>query len=235
MVTKDTCSTKVRIFQKKIDAWVHKELRDSQYRGCIVAYKENNVYNIYTKPRETKIEAMPLSGDSGSGGLPAGSEPVRPENPDPEVPGGARDPEVPRGAHEPVRDDVDGDDAMVLRMSNRPPEPSARQIAEFELRRDMHCAEAVVVIALRRRVERMRILPEKKESCLEIGIEYGFFGSDKEDVLPILCVKCRSSSAECMGATAVVRKGASGYASSFLTAFIHHEFGVQENSGEIRQ
>ena len=27
----------------KIDAWVQKELRDSQYQGCTVAYKENNV------------------------------------------------------------------------------------------------------------------------------------------------------------------------------------------------
>ena len=53
---------------KKIDAWVQKELRDSQYRGCTVAYKENNVYNIYMKPRENKIDAMPLSGDSESGG-----------------------------------------------------------------------------------------------------------------------------------------------------------------------
>ena len=37
------------------------------YRGCTVAYKENNVYNIYMKPRENKIDAMPLSGDSESG------------------------------------------------------------------------------------------------------------------------------------------------------------------------
>ena len=65
------------------------------------------------------------------------SEPVRPENP--EVPGGARDPEVPGGApepgvrggaHDPMRDDVDGDEAMVPRVPNLPPEPSARQIAE---------------------------------------------------------------------------------------------------------
>ena len=48
------------------------------------------------------------------GGLPAGSGPVRPENPevpegalDPEVPGGARDPEVPGGAHDPMRYDVE--------------------------------------------------------------------------------------------------------------------------------
>ena len=53
---------------KKIDVWIQKELRDSQYRGCTVAYKENNVYNIYMKPRRNKIDAMPLSGDSELGG-----------------------------------------------------------------------------------------------------------------------------------------------------------------------
>ena len=53
---------------KKIDAWIQEELRDSQYRGCTVAYKENNVYNIFMKPRGNKIDAMPLSGDSESGG-----------------------------------------------------------------------------------------------------------------------------------------------------------------------
>ena len=51
--------------------------------------------------------------------MPAGSEPVRPENP--ELPGGARDPEVPGGAHDPMRDDVDGDEAMVPRV----PKPSS--------------------------------------------------------------------------------------------------------------
>ena len=65
--------------------------------------------------------------------MPAGSEPVRPENPDPEVPGGARDPEVSGGAHDPMRDDGDGDEAMVPRVPNLPPQPSARQIAEHEL------------------------------------------------------------------------------------------------------
>ena len=49
---------------KKIDAWIQKELRDSQYRGCTIAYKENNVYNIYMKPRGNKIDAMPVSEDS---------------------------------------------------------------------------------------------------------------------------------------------------------------------------
>ena len=53
---------------EKIDAWVQKELRYSPYRSCTVAFKENNVYNIYVNPRENTIDAMPLSGDSESGG-----------------------------------------------------------------------------------------------------------------------------------------------------------------------
>ena len=53
----------------------------------------------------------------------------------------------------------------------------------------------------------------------EIGIDYGFFGRDQEDVLSILCVKCRNSSTGCLGATVVDRKGASDNASSYLTAF----------------
>ena len=54
----------------------------------------------------------------------------------------------------------------------------------------------------------------------EIGIDCGYFGRDKEDALPILCVKCRNRSIRCVGATVVDRKGASDNASSFLTAFI---------------
>ena len=38
--------------------------------------------------------------------------------------------------------------------------------------------------------------------------------------MPILCVECRNSSTGCVGATVVDKKGASDYASSFLTAFI---------------
>ena len=53
---------------KKIDAWIQKEMRDSQYYGCTVAYKENNVYNIYWKPKGNEIDAMPLPEDSESGG-----------------------------------------------------------------------------------------------------------------------------------------------------------------------
>ena len=68
MVTKVTCSTKGSNVAKKIDAWIQRELKDSQYRGCTVAWKENNVYNIYMKPRRNKIDVMPLSGDSESGG-----------------------------------------------------------------------------------------------------------------------------------------------------------------------
>ena len=133
--------------------------------------------------------------------MPAGSEPVRPENPeapggaqnpevpggarDPEVPGGARDPEVPGGAHDPMRDDVDGDEAMVPRVPNLPPEPSARQIAEHEL-----TGHAVYRSWCRHCVAskgRAHAHSSREEGELpEIGIDYGFFGRDKEDVLPDL-------------------------------------------------
>ena len=49
---------------KKNDAWIQEEMRDSQYYGCTVAHKENNVYNIYMKPIGNKTDAMPLSEDS---------------------------------------------------------------------------------------------------------------------------------------------------------------------------
>ena len=184
------------------------------------------MYNIYMKPRENKIDAMPLSGRFRIGRLPAGSEPVRPENPevpggarDPEVPGVARNPEVRGGAHDPMRDDVDGDEAMVPRVPNLPPEPSVRQIAEHEL-----TGHAVYRSWCRHCVAskgRAHAYSSREEGELpEIGIDYGIFGRDREDVLPILCVKCRNSSTGCMGATVVDRKGAPDYASSFLTAFI---------------
>ena len=104
------------------------------------------------------------------------------------------------------------------RVPNLPPEPSARQIAEHELtghavyRRCRHCVASK---------GRAHAHSSREEGELpEIGIDYGFFGRDKGNVLPILCVKCRNSSTGCVGATVVDRKGASDYASSFLTAFI---------------
>ena len=118
-----------------------------------------------------------------------------------------------------MRDDVDGDEAMVPRVPNLPPEPSARPMAEHEL-----TGHAVYRSWCRHCVAskgQAHAHASREEGELpEIGIDYGFFGRDKEDVLPILCVKCRNSSTGCMGATVVDRKGASDYASSFLTAFI---------------
>ena len=156
--------------------------------------------------------------------MPARSEPVRPENPDPEVPG---------GAHDPMREDVDGDEAMVLRVPNLPPEPSARQIVEHEL-----TGHAVYRSWCRHRVAskgRAHAHSSREDGELpEIGIGYYFFGRDREDVLPILCVKCRNSSTGCTGATVVDRKQTSDYPSSFLTAFIK-SLGFKGTSGEIRQ
>ena len=117
--------------------------------------------------------------------MPVGSEFVRLENPDPEDPG---------GAHDPMRDDaMDGEELMVPRVPNLPPEPSARQIAEHELTGHAlyrswcrHC----VASKGRAHAQSSRVEGDLPEIC----IDYGFFGRDKDDVLPILCVKCRSSS-----------------------------------------
>ena len=74
----------------KIDAWIvdPEGVKIFAYTTVVqLSYKENNVYNTHLKPRGNKTDAMPLSEDSdnrSSRGLPAGSEPVRPENPDPE-------------------------------------------------------------------------------------------------------------------------------------------------------
>ena len=54
----------------------------------------------------------------------------------------------------------------------------------------------------------------REERCQKIGIDSGFFGRDREDVLLILCVKCRSSSTGCLGA--------------FVLGCRNCEFGVQE-------
>ena len=114
---------------------------------------------------------------------------------------------------------MDGEELMVPRVPNLPPEPSARQIAEHEL-----TGHAVYRSWCRHCVAskgRAHAHSSREEGELpEIGIDYGFFGRGGEDVLPILCVKCRNSSTGCWGATVVDRKGASDYASSFLTAFI---------------
>ena len=118
-----------------------------------------------------------------------------------------------------MRDDVDGDEAMVPRVPNLPPEPSARQIAEHEL--TGHAVYRSWCRHCNASKGRAHAHSSREEGELpEIGIDYGFFGRDKEDVLPILCVKCRNSSTGCVGATVVDRKGASDFASSFLTAFI---------------
>ena len=119
-----------------------------------------------------------------------------------------------------MRDDaMDREELMVPRVPNLPPEPSARQIAENEL-----TGHAVYRSWCRHCVAskgRAHGHSSREEGELpEIGIDYGFLGRDREDVLPILCVKCRNSSTGCLGATVVDRMGASDYASSFLTAFI---------------
>ena len=82
---------------------------------------------------------------------------------------------------------------MVLRVPRLPPGPSARQIVEHELTGHAvnrswcrHCVASK---------GRTHAHASRDEGELpDIGVDYGFFGRDREDVLPILCVKCRNSS-----------------------------------------
>ena len=134
-----------------------------------MAYKENNVYNIYMKPRGNETDAMPLSEPSD---VLAGSEPVRPENPDPEDPG---------GGHDSMRDDaVDGEELMVPRVPSLPPEPNARQIAEHELTgHAMYRSWCRHCVASKGRAHAHS---SREEGELpEIGIDYGFFGRYREN------------------------------------------------------
>ena len=87
-----------------------------------------------------------------------------------------------------MRDDaMDGEELMLPMVPNLPPEPSARQIAEHELTGHAvyrswcrHC------VASRGRAQAHS---SREEGELpEIGIDHGFFGRDREDVLPILPV-----------------------------------------------
>ena len=74
---------------------------------------------------------------------------------------------------------MDGDEAMVPRVPNLPPEPSARQIAEHEL-----TGHAVYRSWCRHCVAskgRAHAHSSREEGELpEIGIDYGFFGRDKK-------------------------------------------------------
>ena len=98
------------------------------------------------------------------------TQPVRLESPDPENPGGAG------GAHDPMRDDaMDGEERMVPRVPNLPPEPSARQTAEHELTGHAvyrsWCRQCVAVKG------RAPAHSSREEGELpEFGIGYGFLG-----------------------------------------------------------
>ena len=101
-----------------------------------------------------------------------------------------------------MRDDVDGDEAMVPRVQNLPPEPSARQIAEHELTgHAVHRSWCRHCVASKGRAHAHS--SREDGELPEIGIDYGFFGRNREEVLPILC---RNRSTGCMGATVVDSK-----------------------------
>ena len=111
------------------------------------------------------------------------------------------------------------DEAMVPRVPNLPPELSARQIGRTRV--DGTCSVQKLVSPLRcvEGSSARTTLPERKESCLKLASIMASLVVTKK----MCCrsyVKCRNSSTGCVGATVIDRKGASDYASSFLTAFI---------------
>ena len=82
------------------------------------------------------------------------------------------------GAHDPMRDDVDGDEAMVPRVPNLPPEPSARQIVEQEL--TGHSAYRSWYCHCVASKGRAHANSSREDGELpEIGIDYGFIGRDR--------------------------------------------------------
>ena len=78
----------------------------------------------------------------------------------------------------------------------------------------------------------MRIPHERKESCLEIGINYGFFGRGKENVLPNLVCRVSEQFNWLCGSNSCCQEG-SGRLREFISDSKHQESGIQENSGEI--
>ena len=82
----------------------------------------------------------------------------------------------------------------------------------------MLCTQAGVAVAWRRRVERTHTLPERKESFQKLASTMCFLLAT-EKMYCRFCVS-RNSSTGCLGATVDDWKGASDYASSFLTTFI---------------
>ena len=132
------------------------------------------MYNIYMKPRGNKTHAMPLSEDSDNRSSGGGCR-VRTRK--------TRESRFSRSRrrHDPVRDDaMDGEELMAPRVPKLPPEPGARQIVEHELtghgvyrRWCLHCVASK---------GRAHAHPSREEGELpEIGIDYGFFGRDRED------------------------------------------------------
>ena len=175
---------------KKMDAWVQKEFREILNTEVVQLRTKKTTCTTFTR-NQKKSDVIVWR--FRIGGLPAGSEPVRPENL--EAPKGAQNPEVPfqeehgiqkfQEEHEIQKSQ--GEQMIQCRGCH---EPSARQIAENDL-----TGHAVYRSWCRNCVALKGAHSSRKEGELpEIGIDCGFFGRDKENVLRILCVKCRNSS-----------------------------------------
>ena len=148
--------------------------------------QKSNMYNIYMTPKRNETDAMPLSQSSGAHETESSENPETPE--DPAGADGANP-----GECEMTRWMV-SEELMIPRVPRSPLEPCARQIAEHELTGHAVCrswCRHCVASKGRAHAHASRVEGELPE----IGVDDGFFGRDREDVLSILCVKCRNRSA----------------------------------------
>ena len=163
------CSDKVFLFHeglnvaKKIDARIQKEMRDSQYYGCTVAHKENNVYNIYMKPEGNETDAMPLSQSSKRMALgqvrTRNTQRIKRIQRSRDIPGRTEDANRPHDG--PMRDGaVDGEEIMIPWVPRPPPE---RALTGHAVHRSWcrHC------VASKGRAD--ALASERTESCQKLA------------------------------------------------------------------
>ena len=132
-----------------------------------------------------------------------------------------------------MRDDLDGDKAMVPRMPNLPPQPSARQIVEHELTGTCSVQKLVPSLRCVEGSSACAFFTRKKESCLKSA-----------PIMASLVVTEKMCCQSCVSSVGTVQPdawerqlltGRERQITRFISDSIHEKFGIQENSGEIRQ
>ena len=99
-----------------------------------------------------------------------------------------------------MQDDVnDGQDCMILPRTECQTDRGARVEGACSLQKLVPPVRCVKGTGARTRIS------EQPDN----GADYGFFGRDNAETMPILCTKCRYTATRCLGAFVVVKNGAS--------------------------